>query len=145
MSDNHHDLGHGEATNGADNGTDEHLYGGLEGGNSENAASDGLQQQDHDHDKPAEETYEGKIFIGGISWQTTEDGLRYYFEKFGELADVALMKDKQTGTPRGFGFVTFKSASGECPPCCRVASRGGLDQAVSPLCSLGASSGSRTL
>lgn len=42
----------------------------------------------------------GKIFIGGLSWQTTEDTLRYYFSKYGELADVALMSDKKTGKPR---------------------------------------------
>mmetsp|Transcript_13827 Transcript_13827/g.14412 ORF Transcript_13827/g.14412 Transcript_13827/m.14412 type:complete len:465 (+) Transcript_13827:164-1558(+) len=50
----------------------------------------------------------GKLFIGGLSWQTTEDGLRYYFEKYGELTDVALMTDKRTMQPRGFGFVSFK-------------------------------------
>ena len=43
---------------------------------------------------------QGKIFIGGLSWQTTEVNLRYYFEKFGELADVALMIDKRSGKPR---------------------------------------------
>jgi heterogeneous nuclear ribonucleoprotein A1/A3 len=42
----------------------------------------------------------GKVFIGGLSWQTTESTLRYYFEKFGELTDVALMMDKRTGKPR---------------------------------------------
>eukprot|EP00981_Chlorochromonas_danica_P001018 scaffold233_cov174-Ochromonas_danica.AAC.58 len=50
----------------------------------------------------------GKIFIGGLSWQTTEATLRYYFEKFGELSDVALMVDKRTGKPRGFGFIKMK-------------------------------------
>ena len=42
----------------------------------------------------------GKIFIGGLSWQTTAEQLRYYFEKFGELVDVAIMSDKRTGRPR---------------------------------------------
>lgn len=60
-----------------------------------------------------EDNFEGKIFVGGISWQTTEDGLKYYFEKFGELSDVALMRDKMSGNPRGFGFVTFKDPAGE--------------------------------
>jgi RNA recognition motif. (a.k.a. RRM, RBD, or RNP domain) len=32
----------------------------------------------------------------------------YYFGKFGSLADVALMKDKYTGQPRGFGFIKFE-------------------------------------
>lgn len=42
----------------------------------------------------------GKIFIGGLSWQTTETNLRYYFEKYGEMTDVALMIDKRSGKPR---------------------------------------------
>lgn len=51
---------------------------------------------------------EGKVFIGGLSWQTTEGTLRAHFEKFGELTDVALMIDKRTGQPRGFGFIKLK-------------------------------------
>lgn len=51
---------------------------------------------------------EGKIFIGGLSWQTTEAALRVHFEKYGELDDVALMVDKRTGQPRGFGFIKMK-------------------------------------
>jgi RNA-binding protein Musashi len=43
---------------------------------------------------------QGKIFIGGLSWQTTEENLKFYFEKYGELSDVALMIDKKTGKPR---------------------------------------------
>jgi RNA recognition motif-containing protein len=39
--------------------------------------------------------------------------LRFYFEKFGELADVALMTDKNTGQPRGFGFITMVDAAGK--------------------------------
>ena len=54
----------------------------------------------------------GKIFIGGLSWQTTLEGLKTYFELFGELKDAALMTDKRTGTPKGFGFVTFKNPEG---------------------------------
>ena len=54
----------------------------------------------------------GKFFIGGVSWQTTEAELREHFAKFGELQDVALMRNKHTGQPRGFGFVKFKDNSG---------------------------------
>ena len=42
----------------------------------------------------------GKIFVGGLSWQTTEASLRHYFEKFGELSDAAIMTDKKSGQPR---------------------------------------------
>ena len=48
-----------------------------------------------------------KIFVGGVAWHTTEEGLSNYFGKYGELVDVVLMRDKNTGGPRGFGFVSF--------------------------------------
>ncbi|KAJ8905822.1 hypothetical protein NDN08_002327 [Rhodosorus marinus] len=50
---------------------------------------------------------QGKVFIGGLSWETNEDSLKDYFEKFGKLIDCVIMRDRQTGKPRGFGFVTF--------------------------------------
>ncbi|RHY67296.1 hypothetical protein DYB30_002266, partial [Aphanomyces astaci] len=53
----------------------------------------------------------GKIFVGGVSWETTEDNLRSHFGQYGALTDAALMKDKYSGQPRGFGFVTFEDAS----------------------------------
>jgi hypothetical protein len=45
--------------------------------------------------------------VGGVAWHTTEEGLSSYFGKYGELTDVVLMRDKNTGGPRGFGFVSF--------------------------------------
>lgn len=53
-----------------------------------------------EQDKVDLDDISGKIFIGGLSWQTTEANLRFYFEKYGELTDVALMMDKRTGKPR---------------------------------------------
>lgn len=50
----------------------------------------------------------GKMFIGGLSWQTTADGLREYFGKFGEIKEAMVMKDPATKRSRGFGFVTFR-------------------------------------
>jgi RNA recognition motif-containing protein len=55
----------------------------------------GYTEQRRPHDD-----IEGKIFVGGLSWQTTEASLRFYFEKFGELSDAAIMIDKRTGQPR---------------------------------------------
>lgn len=49
----------------------------------------------------------GKLFIGGISWDTNEDRLREYFETFGEVVEAVIMKDRTTGRARGFGFVVF--------------------------------------
>lgn len=50
----------------------------------------------------------GKMFIGGLSWQTTPETLREYFEQFGDVKEALVMKDPTTMRNRGFGFVTFK-------------------------------------
>jgi len=53
----------------------------------------------------------GKMFIGGLSWQTSAEGLREYFSKFGDVTEVMVMKDPTTRRSRGFGFVTFADAA----------------------------------
>ncbi|CAM8921411.1 unnamed protein product [Rhodiola kirilowii] len=49
----------------------------------------------------------GKLFIGGISWDTNEERMREYFQNFGEVLEAVIMKDRNTGRARGFGFVVF--------------------------------------
>ncbi|KAJ8899278.1 hypothetical protein K2173_018252 [Erythroxylum novogranatense] len=49
----------------------------------------------------------GKLFIGGISWDTNEERLKEYFGSFGEVVEAVIMKDRNTGRTRGFGFVVF--------------------------------------
>jgi len=51
----------------------------------------------------------GKLFIGGIAWETTEDGLKEYFSQIGEVTEVVIIKDRATGKSKGFGFVTMAS------------------------------------
>ncbi|ESN93530.1 hypothetical protein HELRODRAFT_180844 [Helobdella robusta] len=51
-----------------------------------------------------------KLFIGGLSHETTVNELRAYYEQWGEVVDCVVMKDPETGQSRGFGFVTYKSA-----------------------------------
>ncbi|KAI1773437.1 hypothetical protein F4818DRAFT_422567 [Hypoxylon cercidicola] len=53
-----------------------------------------------------------KIFVGGVSQETTETDFKDYFAQFGRVVDATLMMDKDTGRPRGFGFVTFESEAG---------------------------------
>ncbi|XP_017117547.1 ribonucleoprotein RB97D isoform X2 [Drosophila elegans] len=52
-----------------------------------------------------------KIFIGGLSTQTTVDTLRDFFQKFGEVADAVVMRDPVSNNSRRFGFVTFVEAT----------------------------------
>lgn len=51
-----------------------------------------------------------KLFVGGLSWNTTREGLRAAFEEYGEVADAVVVMDRDTGRSRGFGFVTFARA-----------------------------------
>ena len=55
--------------------------------------------------------YSGKLFVGGISWETDEDRLRQYFGRFGEVTEAVIMRDRSTGRARGFGFVVFSDAT----------------------------------
>jgi RNA recognition motif-containing protein len=48
-----------------------------------------------------------KLFVGGLSWNTSDAGLREAFERFGEVAEATVVMDRDTGRSRGFGFVTF--------------------------------------
>ncbi|KAF5793401.1 putative RNA recognition motif domain, nucleotide-binding alpha-beta plait domain superfamily [Helianthus annuus] len=49
----------------------------------------------------------GKLFVGGIAWETSQESFSNYFSNYGEITDSVIMMDKITGRPRGFGFVTF--------------------------------------
>ena len=48
-----------------------------------------------------------KLFIGGLNYSTTDDALKEYFSKYGELVDCVVMKFRDTKRSRGFGFVTY--------------------------------------
>ena len=46
-----------------------------------------------------------KIYVGNLSFKATDDDLRAAFEPYGEAGSARVIKDKETGRPRGFGFV----------------------------------------
>jgi len=48
-----------------------------------------------------------KLFIGGLNFKTSEDGLRMAFEAIGAIEEVKIVTDYETGRSKGFGFVTF--------------------------------------
>jgi len=53
----------------------------------------------------------GKMFIGGLSWETSHDALLRYFSRYGEVVDCVVMKNPETNRSRGFGFITFADPS----------------------------------
>ena len=48
-----------------------------------------------------------KLFVGGLSWNTDDEGLRQAFSKLGTVTDAKVISDRETGRSRGFGFVTM--------------------------------------
>ena len=51
-----------------------------------------------------------KLFVGNLSFNTTENDLQDAFAAFGTVTETNLMMDRATGCPRGFGFITMGSA-----------------------------------
>jgi RNA recognition motif-containing protein len=48
-----------------------------------------------------------RLYVGNLSFNTSSDSLRDAFAQYGDVTDVHLVTDRQTGQPRGFGFVTM--------------------------------------
>lgn len=53
-----------------------------------------------------------KLFVGGLAHQATQDDLKEYFGKYGELESVKLKTDSMTGRSRGFAFILFQTPEG---------------------------------
>ena len=49
----------------------------------------------------------GRVFVGGISYKTTEEQLKDYFMTFGEVVEAVIIKNRFTGRSRGFAFLDF--------------------------------------
>uniref|UniRef100_A0A2K6LMY3 RRM domain-containing protein n=1 Tax=Rhinopithecus bieti TaxID=61621 RepID=A0A2K6LMY3_RHIBE len=64
----------------------------------------GQGEEGHDPNEPEQLR---KLFIGGLSRETTDDSLREHFEKWGTWTDCVVMGDPQTKCSRGFDFVTY--------------------------------------
>jgi RNA recognition motif-containing protein len=48
-----------------------------------------------------------KLFVGSLSWNTTDNELSDAFSRFGEITEAKVITDRESGRSRGFGFVTF--------------------------------------
>ncbi len=54
-----------------------------------------------------------RIYVGNLPFSASEDELRTMFAEFGEVTSVNLISDRETGRPRGFGFVEMESGAEE--------------------------------
>jgi cold-inducible RNA-binding protein len=57
--------------------------------------------------KEKRERMSKKLFVGSLSWNINDHGLREAFEPFGEITEATVITDRDSGRSRGFGFVTF--------------------------------------
>ncbi|KAI0982696.1 hypothetical protein GJ496_008108 [Pomphorhynchus laevis] len=60
---------------------------------------------DSNHDSSSDD--QSKLFVGGLGWNTTKEQVQEYFERFGPVSDVIVLRNPATGQSRGFGFVSF--------------------------------------
>nr|CAB3253656.1 heterogeneous nuclear ribonucleoprotein A3 homolog 2-like [Phallusia mammillata] len=56
-----------------------------------------------------EEEQSRKLFVGGISQETTDEAMNEYFSKFGAITDCVVIREQSTNRSKGFGFVTFET------------------------------------
>jgi len=52
-----------------------------------------------------------KLYVGNLSWDTTDEGLRAAFSEFGSITEAVVISDRDTGRSRGFGFVSFENGA----------------------------------
>ncbi len=50
-----------------------------------------------------------KIYVGNLSFNTTEEEIKTEFSKYGEIEDIKLISDRDTGRSKGFSFITFQT------------------------------------
>jgi cold-inducible RNA-binding protein len=53
---------------------------------------------------------ENKLFVNNMSFETKEEEIRELFKEFGEITELKMITDRETGRFRGFGFITFSNA-----------------------------------
>lgn len=53
-----------------------------------------------------------KLYVGNLAYSTTQEAVRELFTQAGDVADVALITDRDTGRPKGFGFVEMATEEG---------------------------------
>ncbi|XP_074039135.1 RNA-binding protein squid isoform X2 [Leptinotarsa decemlineata] len=76
--------------------------------NAQNGAGDAPRNEGGSADIPGRDD-DRKLFVGGMSWETTDKELREYFSKYGDIESINVKTDPNTGRSRGFAFIVFTS------------------------------------
>ncbi|RLU20675.1 hypothetical protein DMN91_007288 [Ooceraea biroi] len=74
-------------------------------GEAENGGADGDAMENNQ-----ESQEERKLFVGGLSWETTDKELREHFSTYGDIESINVKTDPNTGRSRGFAFIVFAKA-----------------------------------
>ena len=53
-----------------------------------------------------------KLYVGNLPYETTENDLQTLFEGMGQISTITVMKDRETGRPRGFAFIEMSNTDG---------------------------------
>ncbi|KAK9235458.1 hypothetical protein V1525DRAFT_348295 [Lipomyces kononenkoae] len=83
---------------------------GEDEGGTKNLAADNSERGKDMNQEDETSKEDGKMFIGGLNWDTTDESLFKYFSQFGEVTECQIMRDATTGRSRGFAFLTFKDS-----------------------------------
>jgi RNA recognition motif-containing protein len=79
---------------------------------SDNGHSRAKKQWDSPNkDKEKEHIMDAKMYVGNLSYDVTQEELQALFEAHGAVSDVFIVKDRESGRPRGFAFVTMEEKS----------------------------------
>src|SRR5438094_919592 len=76
---------------------------------SDDSKPDSREHSDSGRSYENHHSMNSKLYVGNLSFKTTEADLREAFGQFGSVTDVYIASDRETGRPRGFAFVTFSN------------------------------------
>ncbi len=71
-----------------------------------------------------------KIFVGNLSWKTTEEQLKAHFEQYGQVISAKIVTDQMTGKSKGFGFVEMADADAAATAIRELNGKSLLDRAL---------------
>ncbi|XP_058836822.1 RNA-binding protein squid isoform X3 [Topomyia yanbarensis] len=79
-------------------------------GNGQDFDQNGEQKQENGAEATPVRDDDRKLFVGGLSWETSDKELKEHFGQYGEIESINVKTDPNTGRSRGFAFIVYKSA-----------------------------------